>query len=135
MWVWLADAAVAVALGGWAMARKARAAGMPVVRGAGRRFLFNLCPPLLAGALLTPVLARSGAAAAIPGTWLLTYGAGVVTAGAFSVRVIPVMGLCFMVLGGAAFLAPPAWSNALLAVGFGGLHILFGLVIVRRHGG
>jgi hypothetical protein len=133
--IWLADAVVAVFLGSWAMARKARQAGTKVYRGSGRRFLFSLCPPILAGALLTPVLLRAGIAGAIPGTWLLLYGTGVVTAGSHSIRLIPIMGLGFMVLGGVAFLTPASWGNAMLALGFGGLHILFGILIVRRHGG
>jgi hypothetical protein len=135
LWVWLADAAVALLVGSWAMARKARHAGVKVYRGAGRRFLFNLTPPLLAAGVLTAVLFRSGATGAIPGTWLLLYGTAVVTAGAFSVRIVPVMGACFMLLGAVTLFTPTPWANALLALGFGGLNIGFGIEIVRRHGG
>jgi hypothetical protein len=104
-------------------------------RGVGRRFLFSLSPPLVAAVVLTVVLQRLGASEAIPGTWLLLYGAGVVTGGTFSVRPVPVMGVSFMILGVVALLAPPSWSNALLAAGFGGLHIVFGAIIARRYGG
>ncbi|HZD04951.1 MAG TPA: hypothetical protein VE173_08530, partial [Longimicrobiales bacterium] len=92
-------------------------------------------PPALAGALLTVALYGAGAVALIPGTWLLLYGAAVVTAGTFSVKVVPVMGLCFMAAGGLALLASPAWGNLFLGTGFGGLHVGFGLHIARKHGG
>jgi hypothetical protein len=90
---------------------------------------------LIAGALLTPTLAAAGAYSVLPGVWLLLYGTGVVTGGAFSVRIVPVMGLAFMALGTAALIAPAGWGEGFLAAGFGGVHILFGLVIARRHGG
>ena len=133
--VWVADAVFALTVGGWAMTRKARGEGIQLSRGVGRRFLFSLTPPLVAAVVLTVVLQRMGASEAIPGTWLLLYGAGVVTGGTFSVRPVPVMGLSFMVLGVVALLAPPGWSNPLLAAGFGGLHIIFGAIIARRYGG
>lgn len=133
--VWLADAALAFVVGGFAMARKARGAGQSVSRGAGRRFLLGLGPPLAAAAVLTAVLVRAGANAAIPGTWLLLYGVGVTAGGAFSVRLVPLLGALFMALGVTAFVLPPSWADALLATGFGGLHIAFGLVIARRYGG
>ena len=136
-WVgtWLMAAVVALAIGGWAMTMKARRAGTPMLSWSGRRFVLSFLPPLLVGAMLTAVLLEHGLVEALPGTWLLLYGTGVVTGGAFSVRAVPVMGTGFMLLGAAALLAPPSWGNALMAVGFGGLHIVFGLLIARKHGG
>ena len=133
--VWIVDAALAFALGGLAMAAKARRAGVRVSRGAGRRFLLGLGPPLAAAVVLTVVLYRAGAAATLPGMWLLLYGTGVVTGGTFSIRAVPVMGAAFVLLGLVAFVAPFAWANGLMAAGFGGLHVVFGTIIARRYGG
>lgn len=133
--VWLSASALALTIGGWAMAVKARRAGTSVLSYSGRRFVLSYVPPLAVGALLTVVLVRADLYSALPGTWLLLYGTGVVTGGAFSVRVVPIMGLCFMALGALALLAPPAWGHWLMALGFGGLHIVFGLIIARRYGG
>ena len=132
---WLVTSALGLTLGGWTMAAKARRAGTTVFSYSGRRFVLSYVPPLLVGALLTGVLVRAGLWTALPGTWLLLYGTGVVTGGAFSVRVVPLMGLCFMVLGAVALFGPAAWGNLLMAAGFGALHIVFGLIIARRYGG
>jgi hypothetical protein len=132
---WLVEALVAVLIGTWTVNQKARAAGQPVLTGAGRKFALSLSPPLVAGALLTIVLYRVGHPSVLPGIWLLLYGAGIVTAGAFSVRVVPVMGLCLMTVGALALFSPPTWGDACMAVGFGGVQILFGTIIARRFGG
>ena len=132
---WLAEATVALVIGGWALARKAHAANDPILSGPARRFGLSFLPPMVAGGLLTIALYRAGVPHALPATWLLLYGAGVATAGAFSVRIVPVMGLCFMLVGALALLGPAAWGNWCMAAGFGGLHVVFGGVIAWRHGG
>ena len=133
--IWVTAAIVAVVQGGLFMARKARSQGVRLSRGVARRFFFSVTPPLVAASVLTAVLQGTEAAAAIPGLWLLLYGSGVISGGTYSVRPVPIMGVCFVVLGLGTLLAPPAWSNGLLTLGFGGLHILFGAIIAWRHGG
>ena len=133
--VWLAEAIISMLIAGWLMDRKARALHVPLFSGPGRKVAFSLSPPIVVGALLTVVLFRAGLVNAIPGMWLLLYGTGVVTGGMFSVSVVPVMGVCFMLLGAAGLFTPAAFGNWLMAAGFGGLHIVFGAIIARRYGG
>lgn len=149
--VWIGAAAVACPLTLAATAWKARRADAALLSRPGRRFLLALAPPMLCAALLTVVLFRAGWVELLPGAWLLLYGAGVVTGGAFSIRVIPVMGCAFMLAGAATLLAfplgsaaaggagsaaaPPVWADLVMASGFGGLHLLFGGLIAWRHGG
>jgi hypothetical protein len=132
---WVVEAGIAIAIAGWTMVSKARECGSSLFSGPGRRFVYSFAPPLFAGALLTLLLVRVGITDAIAGVWLLLYGTGVVTGGAFSIRIVPLMGLCFMVIGAVALFCPSNWGNAFLAAGFGGLHILFGAVIARKYGG
>jgi len=133
--VWLAEGLLAVAIGLLSCTWKANRRGLPLFSGPARKVALGLAPPLVAGAFLTFLLFRAGLDSALPATWLLLYGAGIMTGGAFSVAILPIMGLCFMLLGGFAVLAPVAWGNAFLAGGFGGLHMIFGFLIARRHGG
>ncbi|PYP67449.1 MAG: hypothetical protein DMD36_15310 [Gemmatimonadetes bacterium] len=132
---WLGEAVVALAIGGSTMVRKAYAVNDPILSGPGRRFGLSVLPPMVVGGLLTIALYRAGLWRALPGTWLLLYGAGFVTGGAFSVRIVPVMGLCFMFAGSVALFTPAAWGTWCMAAGFGGLHIVFGAIIARRYGG
>lgn len=136
--IWLAEALLAVGLGALAMYRKAQAAGLPLWSAPARKFVFSFIPPLLAGAVLTFSLWQSGAESSIPGVWLMLYGIGVMTGGAFSVPAIPVMGSIFLAEGVLLLLMPPAnpvWADFWLGAGFGGLHIIFGAMIARRYGG
>lgn len=137
--IWLAEAVVAVTVGILAMWRKSRSANLPLWSAPARKFIFSFIPPLLVGALLTFSLWNAGAVGSIPGLWLMLYGVGIMTGGAFSVPAIPVMGACFLVEGSLALFlvpAPPSpWADVWLGTGFGGLHILFGAMIARRYGG
>jgi hypothetical protein len=132
---WLGEAVLALAIGGWAMAQKAKAIQSALLDGPGRKFALGLCPAMIAGAILTLVLYRNGLFGLLPGVWLLLYGVAVVTGGAFSVNVVPIMGVSFMVLGAVALFSPVVWANWFMAAGFGGLQIVFGIVIARRYGG
>jgi hypothetical protein len=136
-WVgtWMADAALSVGIATWSTAAKARAANTPLMSEPARKFVFSFSPTMLVGSLLTVLLYRQGMVHWLPGVWLLLYGAAVITAGTFSVRIVPVMGAAFMTLGAAGLVTPAAWGNALMAAGFGGLHIVFGTLIAWRHGG
>jgi hypothetical protein len=133
--VWLAEGALAIGIGIVAVRQKMRAAHLALLSRPARKFLFSFLPPLGVGAVLTAGLLRAGLISAIPGVWLLLYGTGVVAGGAFSVPAVPVMGFCFMAEGAVALFAPVSWSDPLLAAGFGGLHIVFGVIIARRYGG
>jgi hypothetical protein len=133
--LWLADAVLSAAVGLASTARKARRAGQPLLTGAFRKFFLGFAPAIVAGAVLTTALCSSGEYARLPAVWLLCYGAGMSGGGAYSVRIVPLMGTCFLVLGTLAALGPADWGDGLLAAGFGGLHIGFGWLIARRHGG
>jgi len=133
--VWIAAAVLAPAVMLFAIVRKARKAHMPLLSGPARKFVLSFSPPMLVGALLTIVLYRAGLTSIIPGMWLLLYGTAVVAGGAFSVKIVPVMGLFFMLAGTVAVFAPPSWNDWIMAAAFGGLHIAFGIPIARRHGG
>jgi hypothetical protein len=134
--IWFADAVVAAVIALIAIAIKTKRSGTPLSKAApALRFALAFLPPLVAGMVLTPVFVVMGLITRLPGCWLLLYGTAVATGGAFSVKVVPLMGICFMALGAVAFAAPPAWGHWLMALGFGGLHIVFGTIIARSYGG
>ena len=133
--IWLAAALIAVAISAWAIARKASAARVPLLSGPGRKFAMSFTPPIIVGAVLTAVIFNAQLVELLPGLWLMLYGTGVIAGGAFSVRIVPVMGVCFLIAGIAAAMMPFAWSSLVLGVAFGGLHVLFGILIARSHGG
>ena len=135
LWTWIAAALVATGIGAVSMSRKARKVNVPLRSAPGWRFALSLLPSMIAGSVITVALHGSGYTALLPGIWLLLYGAGVVSGGTYSVRVVPVMGLCFMVFGAIALFTPFEVSRWLMVTGFGGLHIVFGWIIARRYGG
>ena len=132
---WLIAAAIAATVGLFALARKARAAGLSLTGVNARRFALGMAAPFVAGAAITYELWAVGNFTVMAPSWLLLYGAGVLTGGIFSVRVVRVIGVCFMAAGIGAILTPAEWGNVWLGFGFGGLQVGFGLYIARYHGG
>jgi hypothetical protein len=133
--VWVAEAGIAAGIAVASMAIKAHAANMPLISGPMRKLVLSFSPAMIVGAVLTAFLVKHNQFAMLPGIWMLLYGAAVVSAGTYSVRSVPVMGSGFMALGAAALIAPETWTTALMIAAFGGLHIVFGVWIARRHGG
>jgi hypothetical protein len=133
--IWLLEAAVAAVIAGVTMVRKAARSQVSFRGAPARRFFISYFAPIVAGAALTIFLSRHGFHTALPAAWLLLYGASFVSSGAYSIPVVPVMGICFMLLGMAACFVPFTVANVLLGVGFGGLHVIFGWVIATRYGG
>jgi hypothetical protein len=137
MWVatWMATAVVCGVLSLGMTVRKARRSGLSLTSGPGQKLALAFAPAMAVGAVLTVVMLRTGSPELLPGVWLSLYGTAVVAGGAFSVRIVPVMGLCFIVLGAIALFAPQPVGEWLLASGFGVLHLAFGIQIARKHGG
>jgi hypothetical protein len=133
--IWLGAAAIAVSIAALTTAHKIRRTKSPSTMRSLRNFVLGLAPPLAAGALLTPALVRGQSPDTIAAVWLLLYGTAIITGGAYSIRIVPVMGVCFMALGAAALFTPAGWADIWMAAGFGGLHIVFGAIILRRFGG
>lgn len=136
-WVatWLAEAGIAAGISVASMALKAHSASKPLLSEQIRKLLLSFSPPMIAGAVVTALFVDRGMVALLPGMWMLLYGSAVVSAGTYSVRIVPMMGAAFMLLGALAFVAPASFTTGLLIAGFGGLHVAFGIWIARRHGG
>ncbi len=132
--IWIGAAAIAAPRGAAACWRKGRRGGVFIHWDPVRRFLLCLVPAVAVAVVLTLRL-WSSEPALIPAVWLMLYGCGVLAAGTYAVAAVVVLGAAFIVLGATSLLLDPAWSNAVLAAGFGGLHIGFGIWVYERHGG
>ena len=133
--VWLVEAALAFAIGLLAMWQKSKIAGQSLVSAPARKFAFGFAPPLIAGVAITFGLLRYGHFESMAPAWMILYGSAVVTGGAFSVRIVPVMGWLFIAAGAIAFALPASYGNILMGASFGLLHIVFGAIIAKRYGG
>lgn len=133
--IWVGAAIMACAVDLFFMEEKAKAQGLSLRRAVARRFFMTLVPAFVAGGVLTAALVHEVGRNSITGLWLLLYGSGLAACGVFAVRAVLVAGLAFMALGTVALGLPASWAPAILALGFGGLHIALGLIIIKDHGG
>ena len=135
MLTWLIEAALAFAIGLLAMWQKSKIAGESLLSAPAKKFAMSFAPPLIVGIVITLGMWKYGFFYQMPPICMLCYGAAVVSGGAYSVRVVPIMGWCFMAFGALAFVLPISWGNFMMSASFGGLHIIFGAIIARRYGG
>jgi len=133
--IWVGAAIMACAVALFFMEEKAKAQGLSLRRAVARRFFMTLVPAFVAGGVLTAALLHEVGRNSITGLWLLLYGSGLAACGVFAVRAVLIAGLAFMALGTVALGLPASWSPAILALGFGGLHIALGVIIIKDHGG
>ena len=133
--VWLVEAGLAFIIGLFALWQKSKNAGESLASVPARKFASAFAPPLVAGIILTALFYYRGFFPFLPCVWLTLYGTAVVTGGAYSVRIVPIVGWIFVALGAVAAFAPASWGNLLMALGFGVMHIVFGLIVARRYGG
>lgn len=132
---WFAEVLLAFAIGLLAMWQKSRIVGTPLASGPAKKFAMGFAPPLIVGVAIILGLLRYEHYEIMAPVCMLCYGAAVVCGGAFSVRVVPVMGWGFIALGAVAFAMPTSYGNLMMALSFGVLHIFFGAIIARRYGG
>jgi len=133
--IWLGEAALAFAIGLLAMWQKSKLAGQSLFSTPAKKFAFGFTPPLLAGVIITLGLWRNEHYYVLAPVCIICYGVAVICGGAFSARVVPVMGWCFMAVGAGAFLLPSSYGNLMMGLSFGALHMIFGAVIARKYGG
>ena len=133
--IWLIAAVVSCTVALFFMEVKAHKQGLSLRRTVALRFFLTLAPAFVAGGVLTVALENAVGRDVIAGIWLLLYGVGIAACGVFSIPVVLIAGLGFMGLGTVTLASPPEWAPAMLAVGFGGIHILLGAIIARNHGG
>jgi len=139
--VWMAESMVASVLAFGFTISKAHSQGESLRSTTGKKVLFAFLPPMTVGAVLTIFMLQLNAIEILPGIWLCVYGAAVMTAGAYSVAVLPLMGGLFIALGTVVlFINSPGpemlyFGNLWLGAGMGGLHLIFGYIIWKDYGG
>ncbi|MGI9034502.1 MAG: hypothetical protein ACR2GD_00555 [Pyrinomonadaceae bacterium] len=132
---WIVEAVLAFCIGMLAMWQKAKNAGDSLASAPARKFALAFAPPLVAAVVLTSLFYFKSLFALMPTVWLTLYGTAIVTGGAYSVKIVPIVGWMFIALGLVSVFVDARFGNLLMAAGFGALQIVFGLIVARKYGG
>ena len=109
----------------------ARKRGHPAWSSLARRVVVATLPGIYVGAALTEFARRSGRLDALPALWCLAYGASLLGLGLYAGWKANVAGVLFLAAGTLSFLGVLPGGNLLMAVAFGGLHVLLGILILK----
>lgn len=123
-----------IALGGayyftW---RKARQQGGAVWNSASRRMFAQIAIPMVAGGIFALCFLRDGHEAYIAPTCLAFYGLALINGSKYTLSDIKYLGLCEVALG-CISLFMPGFGLTFWAIGFGALHILYGIIVWNKY--
>ena len=99
-----------------------------------RAVVLALAPGLFSAAVLTAFFFVRGDHLYLPGVWMLCFGMGAMSTAAYSPRPIVYLGVAMLMLGPVALAVGPAWAVPMMALGFGGGHLILGasLLLAER---
>lgn len=112
--------------------RKARRKGQPIWDALSKRLLINLAIPLLTGGLFCMALFLHGLAGLIAPATLIFYGLALVNASKFTLHDIYYLGILEIGLGLIATFNI-GYGLEFWAMGFGVLHILYGMIMYWKY--
>ena len=133
--IWLTEALLAFAIGFLTLWQKSKTANDSLTSAPARKFALCFAPPIIAAIILSVLIYRLDLFEHLPVVWLTLYGTAVICGGISSVKIVPIAGWCFIALGLILVFLPRGYGDLMMALGFGGLHIIFGLIVARKYGG
>ena len=130
------DAAVvfllAVAIAWYFTNRKAKKTGLKTWDAMARRMVFNLAIPLVAGGIFCLALYSNGMFHLIAPATLIFYGLALINGGKYTLDDIRYLGITEVLLG-LFGLFVPGYGLEIWALGFGVLHIFYGVLMYRKY--
>lgn len=132
--VWIAVVVLCASLlTGWWMARlKARRVGQSIWNQASRSLLRAVAVPLITGGIFALIALARGEYSLIASTLLLFYGLALCAGSTITFKEVRWLGLMEIALG-LLSLIWPGYGLWLWTIGFGVLHIIYGLIVHNRY--
>lgn len=112
--------------------RKSKKFDLPIWTSATKKMILNLAMPLLVGGVFCLALLYHHLFAFLAPVTLLFYGLALVNAGKYTFSDIRYLGACEIVLG-CVSLFYLGFGLVFWAIGFGILHILYGLIVFKKY--
>lgn len=112
--------------------RKSKKYDLPIWTSATKKMLFNLVVPLLSGGIFCLALIFHGIYGFIAPATLIFYGLALINAEKYTFSDIKYLGFCELVLGFVS-LFYIGYGLVFWIIGFGILHILYGLIMFKKY--
>jgi hypothetical protein len=112
--------------------RKSKKYNLPIWTSATKKMLFNLAVPLLAGGIFCLALLHHEIYGFVAPTTLIFYGLALVNAEKYTFSDVKYLGFCELVLGFIS-LFYIGYGLVFWIIGFGILHILYGLIMFKKY--